>query len=274
MTPARLVLSATLLALAVPSAPVQAQSTLGPTWVLDEARGGFCIWYLIEPEQAAAQVGKAGTPRAATAVADLPPLLQRVIQDEPRFAPWTPAVLCIGRYASVQSDGVILDRGRDDHPVLVSWQGVAVTQPVGISGPEWLLVAVGGDAPRLERVAGQSGLLFRDRSLRNNRVRGTEGEDDWEVRVDGVKLFWTGHQTGDMRVGATRMMSFGYAGGRTTTWVVEVEQAPGSERSLVGTLRVEGKSDLAKALKSSPVRAVSAAELGGRTTLTFRRPGR
>lgn len=274
MTRVRIVLTLALAGSVAPSVAVHAQNTPATTWVLDEARGGFCIWYLVEPEPAASMVGKAGTPRPATAVADLPPLLQRIIQDEPRFAGWTPAVLCIGRYASVQSDGEVLDRGRDDRPVVVTWQGVAVTEPHGIRGPGWLLEAVGGDAPRLERVAGQSGLLFRDRSLRNNRVKGSEGEDDWEIRVDGVKLFWTGHQTGDVRVGSTRMMSFGYAGGRTTTWMVELEQAPGSERSLVGTLRVEGKSDLAKALKASPVRAVSAAELGGRTTLTFRRPGR
>lgn len=274
MTRARAVLILTLAAIGTPTVAVRAQTAPATTWVLDDARGGFCIWYLVEPEQAAAMVGKAGTPRPATAVTDLPSLLQRIIQDEPRFAPWTPAVLCLGRYASVQSDGEVLDRGREDRPVLVSWQALAATDPHGIRGPGWLLEAVGGDAPRLERVAGQAGLLFRDRSLRNNRVKGSEGEDDWEIRVDGVKLFWTGHQAGDVRVGSTRMMSFGYAGGRTTTWMVELEQAPGSERPLVGTLRVEGKSDLAKALKASPVRAVSAAELGGRTTLTFRRPPR
>jgi hypothetical protein len=264
--------------LAMPLLPLVAQEG-GSVWVLDEARGGFCVWYLTDPELATKFLPKGGVARTAATVEGLPPMLQRVVQDEPRFQTWVPAVLCIGRYASVQVDGRQMDRAKDpERPVLVTWQAIAMEDPLGVEGAGWLLTHFGGDAPMLERAAGNSTVAFRGRELRNNRVQNETGADDvedaWEFRVDGVKLFWSGRQVGDMRVGATRVMSFGYAGARTATWRVEIESAPGHERLAIGSLRVEGKNDLASALKGSPVRAIGPAELGGRTTVTFRRPER
>ena len=263
--------------LAVPLLPLVAQDG-GSVWVLDEARGGFCVWYLTDPELAPKFLPKGGVARTAAQVEGLPPMLQRVVQDEPRFQAWVPAVLCIGRYASVQVDGRQMDRAKDaDRPVLVTWQAIATESPLGVDAAGWLLTHLGGDAPMLERAAGNSTVAFRGRELRNNRVQDGEAEgepaDAWEFRVDGVKLFWNGRQIGDMRVGETRMMSFGYAGARTTLWGVEIDMAPGHERTAIGSLRVEGKNDLANALKGSPVRAIGPAQLGGRTTVTFRRPG-
>lgn len=268
---------APLALLALPLLPLLAQEG-GSVWVLDEARGGFCVWYLTDPELAPKFLPKGGVARTAATVEGLPPMLQRVVQDEPRFQAWVPSVLCIGRYASVQVDGRQMDRAKDpERPVLVTWQAIAMEAPLGVDGAGWLLTHLGGDAPMLERAAGNSTVAFRGRELRNNRVSGEQGpdaEDAWEFRVDGVKLFWNGRQIGDMRVGSTRMMSFGYAGARTSIWGVEIESAPGHERTAIGSLRVEGKNDLASALKGSPVRAIGPAELGGRTTVTFRRSGR
>jgi hypothetical protein len=264
--------------LALPLCPLLAQEG-GSVWVLDEARGGFCVWYLTDPELAPAFLPKGGVARTAAHVEGLPPMLQRVVQDEPRFQEWVPAVLCIGRYASVQVDGRQMDRAKDaDRPVLVTWQAIAAESPLEVNGAGWLLTHLGGDAPMLERAAGNSTVAFRGRELRNDRIQGAEtgddAEDAWEFRVDGVKLFWSGRQIGEMRVGETRTMSFGYAGARATNWAVEIESTPGHERTAIGSLRVEGKNDLAKAMKGSPVRAIGPAELGGRTTVTFRRPGR
>lgn len=268
---------APLALLALPFLPLLAQEG-GSVWALDDSRGGFCVWYLTDPELAPKFLPKGGVARTAATVEGLPPMLQRVVQDEPRFQSWVPAVLCIGRYASVQVDGRQMDRAKDpDRPVLVTWQAIAMETPLGVQGAGWLLTHVGGDAPMLERAAGNSTVAFRGRELRNDRVQGEQGEaieDAWEFRVDGVKLFWNGRQVGDLRVGTTRTMSFGYAGARTAIWGVEIESAPGQERTAIGSLRVEGKNDLATALKGSPVRAIGPAELGGRTTVTFRRPGR
>lgn len=261
----------------MPLLPLAAQDG-GSVWALDEARGGFCVWYLTDPELAPKFLPKGGVARTAASVEGLPAMIQRVVQDEPRFQAWVPAVLCIGRYASVQVDGRQMDRAKDaDRPVLVTWQAIAAEAPYGVVGAGWVLTHIGGDAPMLERAAGNSTVAFRGRELRNNRVQeeaGAETEDAWEFRVDGVKLFWNGRQIGDMRVGSTQMMSFGYAGARTTVWGVEIETAPGHQRTAIGSLRVEGKNDLANALKGSPVRAIGLADLGGRTTVTFRRAGR
>lgn len=272
MTP-RTVLALTALALALPhAAPAQAAST---SWVLDDARGGFCIWYLTDPELAPKLLPKGVEGRGVRDADPLPPMLRRVVQDEPRFQEWIPSMLCLGRYGAVQADGRQLDRARDaERPVVVTWQGMGAEAPHGVREAPWVLTALGGDAAQLGRAAGNALVNFQSREIRNNRARDDEsGNDDWEIRVDGVKLFWNGRQTGEPRVGTTQVMSFGYAGARTTEWGVELETAPGSERPVIGTLRIEGKNELAEALKRSPVRAVGVASLGGRATVTFRRAG-
>lgn len=262
-----------LLGCLIPLLPLAAQSGSND-WVLDDARGGFCIWYLTDPEQAPELLPKGSTPRPASSVSGLPEVLQRVVRDEPRFSSWIPAVLCLGRYATSQAGSQIMDRAKKDQPVIVAWQAIAVSDAYGVAGADWLMVDLGGDVPRLQQHANRSSIGLGDRTLRNNRVKGDTIENDWEFRADGMKLFWTGRQIGDPRPGATQSMTLGYAGARNTYWKVSLEQAPGHERNLIGSLRIEGKSDLANAMKSSPVRAVSPAALGGRTTMSFERARR
>lgn len=270
MKPHRWLFRIVLFGCVAPLLPLAAQGGAND-WVFDDARGGFCIWYLTDPEHAPELLPKGSTPRSASSVSNLPAVLRRVVQDEPRFASWIPAVLCLGRYATAQTGGRMMDRGKEDRPVIIAWQAMAVSDAHGIEGADWLMTDLGGDAPRLRQHANRSSMGFRDRTLRNNRVKGDTIENDWEFRADGMKLFWTGRQIGEPRPGATRAMTLGYAGVRNTFWLVSLEQSPGHERNLIGSLRIEGKSDLATAMKSSPVRAVSAAELGGRTTMTFER---
>lgn len=260
----------------MPLLPLAAQGggDNGDTWVFDNARGGFCIWYLIDPELVPKVLPKGSNPRSASSVSNLHAVLERIVRDEPRFATWIPSVLCLGRYATTQVEGRTMDREKDERPVIIAWQATAVQDAYGINGSDWLLTDLGGDSPRLQQHANRSSMGFSDRSMRHNRVKGDTVENDWEFRADGMKLFWTGRQIGDPRPGTTQAMTLGYAGARGTFWRVLLEQAPGHERNLIGSLRIEGKSDLAMALKASPARAVSPASLGGRTTMSFERARR
>ncbi len=243
-----------------------------PLWRWIGGQGGFCVWYLADPALAA-EVVPAGTRlRAAQETEGLPPVLIRIMQDEPRFAAWIPGTVCLGLFSDVASDGVPVGHMDGDQPIFLALSALAVHDPLGLSGPQWLLTEIGIDAGRLDRSAEASGIPTKSRDFRPRK--GVEGEDDkWDLALDGVKLAWSGHASGDSRVGSTRTMSFGYAGNRNSPWLVDLRAVPEREQSQVGALRIEGKGPLAQALKSSPIRMVGALELGGELTLTFRRGG-
>ena len=259
------VLCSALLALARPLA-AQADEQL---WRWVDAQGGFCIWYLADPAVATGMVPN-GTPlRPASATASLPDVLLRIVQDEPRFAEWIPAVLCVGRFAAVASDGTPAGTMRPGQPLLLTLSALAAASPYG-QDAGWQLASIGLRAGSLDRVAERGWIATREAEL---RVRdGLEGEDDeWELSLDGTRLIWSGHPSGTARVGTTRSMSFGYAGNRNSTWLVALRMAPAEEQLQVGALRIEGKNALAQALKASPIRAVGPLSLGGELTMTFRR---
>jgi hypothetical protein len=196
-------------------------------------------------------------------------VLLRIVQDEPRFAEWIPAMLCVGRFVAVAADGVPAGTMRDDQPMLLTLSALAAASPYG-QDAGWQLTSIGLHAGSLDRVAERAWIANEEPRL---RVRdGLEGEDnEWELSLDGAKLIWSGHPTGTSRVGTTRSMSFGYAGNRNSSWLVALRMAPTEEQGQVGALRVEGKHLLAQALKSSPIRAVGPLSRGGELTLSFRR---
>lgn len=240
-------------------------------WRFVDARGGFCLWYLGDPEIAGAMVPAGTTLREASATEGLPDILVRIIQDEPRFGAWIPGVVCVGRFAAVAADGVPAARMEEgSSPVLVTLAAVATRSPFGREAAGWLLDEIGLDAGRLDRTASEGWIRSVGREM---RVRnGLEGEDDqWELGLDGLRLYWQGHPGGEDRVGSTRSMSFGYAGNRNSVWMVEARMAPERVQPQFGSLRVEGKSPLAQALKSSPIRSVGALEFGGEMTISFTR---
>ena len=99
------------------------------------------------------------------------------------------------------------------------------------------------------------------------------GADDPEVSIviEGTQITWSGHAIGDSGVGKTRSVSFGYGTGRGPGWLVELESVPESSRLLVGTLEIDGRNTLAKALKASPGRAIGPLESGGTAVLKFQK---
>ena len=134
----------------------------------------------------------------------------------------------------------------------------------------WTVLELGTDVTALQRRGGEVALRVAARQLKV--MGGSDGEDPtWEVALDGAKLVWMGHPTGEPRVASTRTMLFGYAGNRNSDWSGVFRLAGGSERALVGALRVDGKGWLAKALKASPIRAVGAVATGGTLEVTLAR---
>jgi hypothetical protein len=154
----------------------------------------------------------------------------------------------------------------------VMTHSIAATAPRGQQRAGYFLLELSTDNGTLARVAEDAGLQIARREV--TRIPDREGGDDaWYFQVEKAKLLWSGHATGEPRVEPTRTMSFGLVGRRTSSWLLEAKSTPDTTRLLVGQLRVEGKDDLAKALKASPIRAVGPLEQGGRSEWHFTRGG-
>lgn len=241
-------------------------------WRWIDGQGGFCIWYLADPAVAGELVPQGTRLRTATETSDLPAVIVRIVQDEPRFAEWIPGAVCVGLYADVAADGTPVGHMEEGRPVMLTLTALAAHDPAGAGAAEWYLREIGLDAGQLDRAAGDAAIPTDDRRMRTRT--GLESEDDaWELELDGARLFWTGHPIGEPRVGTTRSMSFGYAGGRNIPLLVVVRTAPAEEQQQIGALRVEGRGPLAQALKSSPIRTVGPLERGGELTVTIRPAG-
>ena len=236
---------------------------------LTEARGGFCISYLVDPAVAVGLAPEGAVLAKAGKGAGLSPFLARVIQDEPQFADWIPAAICIGRFAAAALDGKEVARPKGDKVISVVTSWVAVAKPLGVEGATLALLELNIDEARVLRPLVDFGVRVGDRTA--EVLPADRGDTEVQLKLGKTLISWVGHPTGDPRVGSTQTMSFGYTGQRTSTWEITLSVAPTETRLMVGALRVEGKDALAKALKSSPIRAVGPQDTGGTTEFLFHR---
>ncbi|MEO5824927.1 MAG: hypothetical protein ABIR59_03495 [Gemmatimonadales bacterium] len=254
--------------------PLAAQNRAETEWILRDARGGFCIWYLADPEMVRDLLPKDVSTQAASAVGSaLPPALARVVQDEPRFASWVPGAICVGMYASASVDGKEVVAAKDGDRVTVITHSVAAVDPRGIRGAGHYLIELGTDRGGLARAGEVAGIRTHDRSVDIKKVPDSD-DDEIELKLDKAKIIWQGHPTGIARVDSTRSMSFGYAGLRLSSWEIQVEAAPMEVQGVIGALRIEGKDDLSRVLRASPIRFMGPIERGGVATFRFKPGGR
>lgn len=96
--------------------------------------------------------------------------------------------------------------------------------------------------------------------------------DVYSVKLERTLLVWHGRPTGDStRVEQPMHEFWSVRGARAGAWTVRFAVSPMWSRPLVGSLTVEGKGDLAKALKASPIRFVGPLYRGGAGDLRFSR---
>jgi hypothetical protein len=95
---------------------------------------------------------------------------------------------------------------------------------------------------------------------------------EYRQTIGKTQLVWSGRTTGDSsRIERPIVEAWRVPGVRGVTWSAQLSLSPAWARGLVGSLRVEGKGDLAKALKASPIRFVGPFYRGGGGELRFTR---
>jgi hypothetical protein len=175
-----------------------------------------------------------------------------VIEGQPEFASWVPSSLCLFYVDAVQLGG--RRYGNKDprkRQMVGAWTLAAIEQGSGARRDLVLeLFSSRGDVVRAAQLAK---IKFREAQAAVSKAPAS-GDDLQEVKVGKTRLVWNGRAAGD----STRVeepieeawLAKGTSGG---AWNVQTTLVPDWSRPLVGVLRVEGKVDLAKDLKSTRV---------------------
>ncbi len=241
----------------------------GPIWTLEGLQVGQCVRFLMEPGAASKELRAGSRLLRADQDQTLHPTLRSIIGEQPEFASWAPASLCL-----YYSDAIRLGTrrlGSKDprrRQMLGIWAVGATEQ--GGSRRDFVLELFGASG-ELAHSADQAKIKLRE--ARSSRSKPAQRENDlYDVRVGKTRLIWNGRATGDStRVTSPVRELWLTRGASGTMWRVQTTLQPTWMRPLVGVLTVEGKDDLAKALKASPTRFVGPLYFGGTAELRFSR---
>jgi hypothetical protein len=200
----------------------------------------------------------------------LHPALRSVIEGQPEVATWIPSSLCFF-YGDALNFGSRRFGGKDPRKrQMIGLWSVAATDP-GSGARRDVLLDLFGVGGGLVRAAANAKVKLSEAQSSVTKVSGTN-DDRYDVKLGKTRLTWIGRAVGDStRIEQPIQESWLGKGTSGTVWAVGVTLEPEWNRPLVGVLRVEGKDDLAKALKASPIRFVGPRYYGGRGELRFSR---
>ncbi len=240
-------------------------------WDLQGLRAGYCVRFLVDPRKAPRTPKNEFVLLRADQDQHLHSALRTVITTQREFASWAPSRLCFYYLDAVQvGNHRVADKDRRKPQTVAVWSLATVAQKTG--GQRDFVVELYGGRGGLSRAAEANGV-----SMEEVRAAVTEAADTvpdiYSVKVGKTLLVWNGRPARDSaRVTQPVLESWSMVGLRSLgIWQTELELVPQWSQPLVGSFRVEGKGDLAKALKASPIRFVGPLYRGGGGKLRFRR---
>ena len=252
--------------------PVAAQDSAarkeGRVWTLEGLRAGQCVRFLMEPGVARKHRREGVQFLRADRISSLHPALVSVIEGQPEFASWVPSSLCLFYVDAVHLGGRRYGNKDPRKRQMVGAWTLAATEQ-GSGAPRDLVLELFSSRGDVVRAAQLAKIKFREAQMAVSKAPAT-GNDLQEIKLGKTRLVWNGRAAGD----STRVdepieeawLARGTSGG---VWAIQTTLVPAWSRPLVGVLSVEGKDDLAKALKSSPTRFVGPVFFGGGGKLRF-----
>lgn len=245
-------------------------------WELIHLRGGWCMAFLMAPDEAQHQLPGNFAPVAATALSTVHPALLRTVRDEAQYAGWVPARVCFYQFDTVRVDG--RDRFEDGRlpdlnrtQVLGVWGIAARDTEHPDRGPAFVVKDFRTRDGRLQAMARRGSVRVDNMKVEMGLMPDTE-ERRWRYEFGKTTLTWDGHPSPDSTASVEP---------DSTSWVVRSLHGsdlratfawnPGSAWHMVGAVSIQGKDDLAQALGASPIRMIGPLYLEGGGQLTFYR---
>jgi hypothetical protein len=240
-------------------------------WKLQGLRAGYCVRFLMDPRSASKELRDGFLLVRAGQDSRLHSAVQSTIKSQPEFASWAPSSLCLYYLDAIEVAGQRVADKKGRKAQMIGVWTVATVDPAG-ARRDLVLDMFTGRGP-LRRAAELDRVRLNEARSSVLDRPDTTG-DEYSLKIDKTTLVWLGHPATDSaRVGQPLQESWSAPSLRQGVWNVDLTLTPGWKRSLVGSLRVEGKGDLGKALKSSPIRFVGPFYRGGGGELRFARSG-
>jgi hypothetical protein len=228
------------------------------------------VRFLVEPKQAARLLKDGFELVHAARDSTLHPALRHLVETQPEFASWTPSNVCFYFADAFQiGNRRVAEKDPSKYQMLSVWS-LATRHRKGGARRD-LALDLFSRRSGLVRAAEASGVRMREAHSAVGEAADTTF-DTYSVRLERTLLVWRGRPTGDStRVPEPLQEQWEVSGRRGGSWSARVSMKPAWSRTVVGSLTVEGKGDLAKALKASPIRFVGPLYSGGVGELAFSR---
>ena len=239
------------------------------TWRLQGLRTGYCVRFLVEPEAAGKELKSGFTALTASQDSSLHPALQNVVRSQPEFGSWTPSKVCLYYLDAVQvGKRRIVERDPRKYQLIGVW--TLATRGQGGARRDLVLDLYASRESLLKAAEIAQVRLHEIHSSYYDHPDTTS--DVFSLKIGKTQLTWSGRPAGDStRVEQPIAEQWSVSGLRHGMQNAELIVAPMWSRGVVGSLRVEGKGDLGKILKASPIRFVGPLYRGGGGELRFSR---
>jgi len=239
----------------------------GADWRLTEPRKGFCIQLLLDPAKLR-EVPDGVRLLPAEGYAELHPVLRRVVSTQPEYRSWSPSSLCFYYLTRVVGASESIGDAKDPAkaPMLAIW---TVAGQTGTSGPGNIVLDLRSNDGDLRDAADHAGLELDKLTTSIGPVPREDGpprteERRYQIKLGKTLLVWDGRDGEDTTHTPAAVSWLWQARGSNRRWVTgELTLKPASSTPMVGSLRVEGKEAMARALQASPIRYVGPSYEGG-----------
>jgi hypothetical protein len=265
--------------LAAAASPLRAQDAPSDaiTWELGGLRSAFCVQLLLDPtSELLGDLPSGFHAVPASAATNLHVSLRSVIEGQTEFAAWSPSRLCFTTADTVRTKDFSLTDRSGHRPQLFALWTVLAAGPSGT--PQDVAIALFANSDRLNRSARAGGQELRAARLTVGKVPAEDDngipstEDRFQVKLGGTVITWDGHLAGDSASVAEPVRSrWLTTSARGSAGTGSLTLTPAQSQAMAGSLKVDGKSEFAKALRASPTRFAGPAYRGGDGKVTFNR---
>jgi hypothetical protein len=261
----RLVAAVALMAMPGPLAAQGAGE--GTPWQFSNLQQGYCITFLVNPEDARRLLPEDAQPVRLNAMTDAHPVLARVMADQPEYGSWMPAAVCIYRFARADLAGrqLIAPAGGSEMVGVIAYAArVTISQPAnGLS----VSVLFSNDRTVVKATDSTAVTI---RLIKASFGKAAHSDDEHHViELGNTKLVWDGHAANDsVPVSEPLEQVWVVKGPRGKPLLLRWKLTARSSRSMVGALVIQGKDKLAKVMRQSPIRYLGPIYQGGIGELT------
>lgn len=256
------------------SASAQSAPGEGYAWVFPGVEFAACVDFLMSPELAGRQLTEGFLAVSAASFTVLSPVLRREIERDTALRVWIPAQICFLEAPSVSSGGAVLTpEGKMGARELLGYWAIAGTRSGGTPAfDQWYIAQYWTNDWRLRNRAEAAYVPMA--VFKRTQVMVPETPNlSYTVTIGKTVLAWKGRwASSDSTAYAEPRSAIQILGGkRSIQWTATATTGFQWTRNLPGVFHVQGKDDLADALKASPIRMFGPMYWGGDARVEFSR---